>query len=87
LASALALWDAPFAIPSGWLKMVQSKIVNYAKQSQFSKKSNVYNRNFNNELQRKMQIGHLVKTNPNKANFQKPKKCAKSCKLRKLKEL
>ena len=26
------------------------------------------NHNENNELQRKMQIGHLVKTNPNEAN-------------------
>jgi hypothetical protein len=43
--------------------------VNYAKQSQFIKKSNVYNINKNNELQRKMHIGHLVKTNPNKANL------------------
>jgi hypothetical protein len=43
--------------------------VNYAKQTQFLKKSNVYNLIKNNELQRKMQNGHLVKTNPNKANF------------------
>jgi glucan phosphoethanolaminetransferase (alkaline phosphatase superfamily) len=50
-------------------KADQSKQLNYAKQSQFPKKSNVYNRNFNNQLQRKTQIGHLVKTNPNKANF------------------
>jgi hypothetical protein len=42
--------------------------VNYAKRTQFLKKSNVYKLNKNNELQRKMQIGHLVKTNPNKAN-------------------
>jgi hypothetical protein len=48
---------------------VQSKLNDYAKQSQFPKKSNVYNRNFNNELQRKMDNGHLVKTNPNKANL------------------
>jgi hypothetical protein len=47
----------------------QSKHINYAKQSQFPKKSNVYNRGFNKELQRKMRIGHLVKTNPNKANL------------------
>jgi hypothetical protein len=52
-----------------WLKPDQSKHINYAKRTQFSKKSNVYNRNFNNELQRKMDNGHLVKTNPNKANF------------------
>jgi hypothetical protein len=38
--------------------------VNYAKQSQFPKKSNVYNLNENNELQRKNEIGHLVKTKP-----------------------
>jgi hypothetical protein len=50
-------------------KTGQSKHVNYAKQTQFSKKSNVYNRNFNNELQRKMDNGHLVKTNPIKANL------------------
>jgi hypothetical protein len=43
--------------------------VNYAKQSQFFKKSNVYNSKYYNELQRKIEIGHLVKTNPNKANF------------------
>jgi hypothetical protein len=48
---------------------VQSKLNDYAKQTQFFKKSNVYNRNFNNELQRKMNNGHLVKTNPNKANL------------------
>ena len=29
----------------------------------------LYNINENNQLQRKMQIGHLVKTNPNEANF------------------
>jgi hypothetical protein len=44
---------------------------NYAKRTQFSKKSNVYNRNFNNELQRKTNCGLLVKTNPNKANLEK----------------
>jgi len=43
--------------------------LNYAKQTQFFKKSNVYNRNFNNDLQRKNDIGHLVKTNPIKANL------------------
>jgi hypothetical protein len=48
---------------------VQSKTTNYAKRTQFPKKSNVYNRNINNELQRKTNNGHLVKTNPNKANF------------------
>jgi hypothetical protein len=32
-------------------KADQSKITNYAKQSQFSKKSNVYNRSFDNGLQ------------------------------------
>ena len=52
-----------------WLKNVQSKMINYAKQTQFPKKSNVYNRNFNNQLQRKINNGHLVKTNPNKANL------------------
>jgi hypothetical protein len=43
--------------------------VNYAKQTQFPKKSNVYNRNYDNELQWKIDNGHLVKTNPNKPNF------------------
>jgi hypothetical protein len=47
----------------------QSKITNYAKQSQFPKKSNVYNLSENNELQRKTNCGHLVKTNPIKAKF------------------
>jgi hypothetical protein len=50
-------------------KADQSKITNYAKQTQFFKKSNVYNRNFNNELQRKINNGLLVKTNPNEANL------------------
>jgi hypothetical protein len=50
-------------------KADQSKRINYAKRTQFFKKSNVHNINNNNELQRKTQIGHLVKTNPNKANF------------------
>jgi hypothetical protein len=45
--------------------------LNYAKQSQFPKKSNVCNINKNKELQRKNEIGHLVKTNPNKANFRR----------------
>jgi hypothetical protein len=52
-----------------WQKINQSKHINYAKRTQFPKKSNVYNRNFNNELQRKIHFGHLVKTNPNKANL------------------
>jgi hypothetical protein len=56
------------ALGSLWLKIFQSKITNYAKRTQFFKKSNVYNRNFNNELQRKMDNGHLVKTNPNEPN-------------------
>jgi len=47
-----------------WLKISQSKITNYAKRTQFFKKSNVYNLNKNNELQQKMDNGHLVKTNP-----------------------
>jgi hypothetical protein len=49
----------------------QSTMINYAKQTQFFKKSNVYNRNFNNQLQRKTNCGHLVKTNPNEPNFKK----------------
>jgi hypothetical protein len=52
-----------------WQKINQSKHINYAKRTQFPKKSNVYNPNFNNELQRKIKNGHLVKTNPNKANL------------------
>jgi hypothetical protein len=47
----------------------QSKIINYAKRSQFFKKSSVYNRSYDNELQRKINNGHLVKTNPNEANL------------------
>jgi hypothetical protein len=43
---------------------IQSKLNNFTKQSQFFKKSSVYNPNFNNELQQKNNIGHLVKTNP-----------------------
>jgi hypothetical protein len=49
--------------------MVQSKITNYAKQTQFPKKSNGCNASINNELQRKNENGHLVKTKPNKANL------------------
>jgi hypothetical protein len=52
-----------------WLKINQSKQLNYAKRTQFPKKSNVYNRSFNNQLQRKFDNGHLVKTNPIKPNF------------------
>jgi hypothetical protein len=52
-----------------WLKVFQSKITNYAKRTQFFKKSNVYNLNKNNKLQQKMDNGHLVKTNPNEPNF------------------
>jgi len=50
-------------------KADQSKHINYAKRTQFRTKSNVYNRNFNNELQQKKNNGHLVKTNPNKPNL------------------
>ncbi len=52
-----------------WLKIDQSKIINYAKRTQFRTKSSFYNHNFNNELQRKNEIGHLVKTNPNEPNL------------------
>jgi len=48
------------------------KRVNYAKRTQFFKKSNVYNLNKNNELQQKMDNGHLVKTNPNEPNQTQP---------------
>jgi len=44
-------------------------MINYAKRTQFEKKSNVYNRNYDNQLQRKMNNGRLVKTNPNEANL------------------
>jgi len=44
----------------------------YAKQTQFAKKSNVYNRSFYNELQLKMNNGHLVKTNPIQTQFYPP---------------
>jgi hypothetical protein len=47
---------------------VQSKLNDYAKRTQFFKKSNVYNINKYNGLQQKNEIGHLVKTNPNKPN-------------------
>jgi hypothetical protein len=59
----------PFNLGNLWLELVQSKLTNYAKRTQFSKKSNVYNPNFNNELQRRMNNGLLVKTNPNKPNL------------------
>ena len=52
-----------------WLKLNQSKQLNYAKRTQFKTKSNFYNGSINNGLQRKNEIGHLVKTNPNKAKF------------------
>jgi hypothetical protein len=52
-----------------WQKRDQSKITNYAKQTQFFKKSNVYNHNCDNKLQREMNNGHLVKTNPIKPNL------------------
>ena len=56
------------------LKFNQSKNINYAKRTQFPKKSNGCNISSNNELQRKMDNGHLVKTNPNKANLSPPNK-------------
>ena len=48
------------------------RTINYAKQSQFEKKSNAYNRSFYNELQLKMNNGHLVKTNPIQTQFYPP---------------
>jgi hypothetical protein len=48
--------------------MVQSKITNYAKQTQFFKKSDDCNASIDKQLRRKIEIGHLVKTNPIKAN-------------------
>ncbi len=59
-----------------WLKIFQSKISNYAKRTQFFKKSNVYNLNKNNELQQKMDFGHLVKTNPKRTQFYPPLRLA-----------
>jgi len=53
------------------LKSDQSKITNYAKRTQFPKTINIYNLNRNKELQRKMNNGLLVKTNPNKANLER----------------
>ena len=41
----------------------------YAKQSQFLKKSNGCKLNYNKGLWEKKRTGHLVKTNPNKANL------------------
>jgi hypothetical protein len=38
-------------------------------KANFRKSQIVYNRSFDNELQRKSSCGHLVKTNPNKANL------------------
>jgi hypothetical protein len=58
-----------FNLGNLWLKFNQSKLINYAKRTQFSKKSNVHNQNDDKELQRKMHNGHLVKTNPNKPNL------------------
>jgi hypothetical protein len=39
-----------FNLGNLWLKIDQSKHINYAKRTQFPKKSNVYNLNENNEL-------------------------------------
>jgi hypothetical protein len=66
--SAVACSSA-IALATAEAKVDQSKMINYAKRTQFPKKSNVYNDSFNKELQRKMQIGHLVKTNPIKPNL------------------
>jgi len=41
----------------------------YAKRTQFPKKSNAYNLKKNNELQQKTSCGHLVKTNPKQTQF------------------
>jgi hypothetical protein len=43
--------------------------VNYAKQTQFFKKSNVCNISSSGELKQKNENGHLVKTNPNEPNL------------------
>jgi hypothetical protein len=63
------------------VKNVQSKTTNYAKQSQFPKKSNVYNLNENNELQRKMDNGLLVKTNPKQTQIYPPLRLAGKAKF------
>jgi hypothetical protein len=52
-----------------WLKIYQSKITNYAKQTQFSKSQNCCNLSKNNELQRTMNYELLFKTNPIKPNL------------------
>jgi hypothetical protein len=49
----------PFNLGNLWLKFNQSKNINYAKRTQFPKKSNVYNLNKNKELQRKMHNPNL----------------------------
>jgi hypothetical protein len=46
----------------------QSKTTNYAKRTQFAGCPNICNASINNELQRKIDNGHLVKTNPIKPN-------------------
>ena len=60
-----------FNLGNLWQKINQSKHINYAKRTQFRTKSNFYNPNSSNELQRKNEIGHLVKTNPNEPNFKR----------------
>jgi hypothetical protein len=54
LCSLCSLWLKTVSIRVNlcnlWLRVNQSKQLNYAKQTQFTKKSNVYNRNFNNQL-------------------------------------
>jgi hypothetical protein len=61
-----------FSLSSALGGKISQKRVNYAKRTQFFKKSNVYNLNNNNQLQQKMDFGHLVKTNPNEPNFTAP---------------
>jgi len=54
-----------------WLKLNQSKITNYAKQTQFPKHQKCFNLSKDNELQRTMNHELLFKTNPIKPNFKR----------------
>jgi hypothetical protein len=44
--------------------------MNYAKQTQFAERQNERNHNYDNKLQRKMNNGHLVKTNPIRTQYE-----------------
>jgi len=70
--SDLGFRISAFSLSSALGGKISQKRVNYAKRTQFFKKSSVYNLNKNNQLQQKMAKGHLVKTNPNEPNFTAP---------------